>query len=94
MSITTFQTRMLVLGFRVVSIVDGKLVYISEAMLEEALSFVSGCSRCAWTPKLTLDYILDALTRNREPTVYVLPLIAKCTHCGHEIDRATFISVR
>jgi hypothetical protein len=70
-----------------------KVLYIDEAMLTESLSFVSGCSHCAWTPELTLDYILDALTRNRQPTVYVLPRLATCPHCGNEIDRATFISV-
>jgi hypothetical protein len=71
----------------------GRIVFIDEATLSEALSFVSGCSQCALTAELTLDYILDALTRNGPPTVYVLPRIAACPQCGHGIDRATFISV-
>jgi hypothetical protein len=69
------------------------IVFIDEAMLSEALSFVSGCSQCALTPELTLDYILDALTRNRPPTVYMLPRIPACPQCGHDIDRATFIRI-
>jgi hypothetical protein len=69
------------------------IVFIDEATLREALSFVSGCSRCAMTPELTLDYILDALTHSGPPTVYVLPNIAVCPQCGHEIDRATSIRV-
>ena len=71
----------------------GRVVFIDEATLSEALSFVSGCSQCALTPELTLDYILDALTRNGMATVYMLPNVAACPQCGHEIDRATFINV-
>ncbi len=70
-----------------------EIVFINEAMLSEALSFVSGCSQCALTPELKLDYILDALTGNDPPTVYVLPHTAACPQCGRDIDRATFISV-
>ena len=70
------------------------IIFIDEAMLSEALGYISGCSRCAFTPELTLDYILDALTRNCPPTVYVLPRIPACPQCGHEIDRATFIGIR
>ena len=71
----------------------GGVVFIDEATLNEALSFVSGCSQCAWTPELNLEYILDALTRNDPLTVYVLPRTAACPQCGHRIDRETFISV-
>jgi hypothetical protein len=70
-----------------------EIVFIDEPMLREALSFVSGCSQCALTPELRFDYILDALTRNDPPTVYVLPGSPACPQCGQEIDRATFIRV-
>jgi hypothetical protein len=67
------------------------IVFIDEATLSEALSLVSGCSQCALTPELMLDYILDALTQNAPPTVYVLPRTPACPKCGHDIDRTTFI---
>ena len=76
-----------------VSFFSKEIVFIDEATLSEALSFVSGCSQCALTPELRLDYILDALTRNRPPTVFVLPHSAACPQCGHDIDRETFIRV-
>jgi hypothetical protein len=91
----TFQLRIrLILRRRIGDFaMKGKVVFIDEATLTEMLSFVSGCSQCALTPELTLDYILDALTRNGPTTVYLLPRIPTCPHCGHEIDRATFINV-
>jgi len=70
------------------------IVFIDEATLNEALSCVSGCSQCAVDPELTLDYILDVLTRSGPPTVYVLPHIPACPECGHEIDRGTSIGIR
>jgi hypothetical protein len=72
---------------------NDRVVFIDETTLTEALSFISSCSQCALTPELSLDYILDALTRNGPPTVYVLPSLATCPQCGHEIDRSTFVSV-
>jgi hypothetical protein len=73
--------------------VNDSVVFIDETTLTEALSFISACSQCALTPELKLDYILDALTRNDPPTVYVLPRLATCPQCGREIDRETFVSV-
>jgi hypothetical protein len=73
--------------------IERQVVYIDERTLSEVMSFVSGCSRCACTPELTLDYVLDTLTGNGPATVYVLPGLAACSRCGHEIDRATFIRV-
>ena len=72
---------------------NGRVVFINEATLTEALSFISSCSQCALTSELSLDYILDALTRNGPRTVYVLPRFATCPQCGYQIDRTTFISV-
>ena len=72
---------------------NGRVVFINEATLTDALSFISGCSQCVLTPELSLDYVLDELTRNGPPTVYVLPRLATCPQCGHGIDRETFISV-
>jgi hypothetical protein len=69
------------------------IIFIDEVTLNEALSLVTGCSQCALTPELTLDYILDEVTRNGPPTIYVLPRIPSCPQCGHRIDRATFICV-
>jgi hypothetical protein len=68
---------------------NGGIVFIDETTMTEALSFISACRQCALTPDLKLDYILDALTRNDPPIVYVLPRTASRPQCGREIDRNT-----
>ena len=66
-------------------------VFINEAVLSEALGLIHGCQYCDWTPELTFDYLLDALTGCGPPTEYVLCRAAKCPQCGHDIGVETFV---
>jgi len=69
-------------------------VFINETTVSQAESFIDGCEHCAWTPEVTLDYLLDAITDcDPEVTEYVLCRPAECRRCGHEVRPKTFLLI-
>ena len=70
------------------------VVFVDELTLAETESFIEGCQHCVWTPELTFDHVLDAITEcHTAGTDYILCRPARCRSCGHEIDRKTFVHV-
>jgi hypothetical protein len=69
------------------------VVFIDEATLLEAQSFVTGCENCnSEASGSTFDQVLDAIT-GCDPTVteYVICHAAKCPRCFHDVMEKTLV---
>jgi hypothetical protein len=70
------------------------VVFVDEITVAQTESFIAGCQNCAWSPELTFDYVLDAITDSHSAgTDYVLCRPARCRSCGHEVRQKTLVVV-
>jgi len=74
---------------------DINIVLIEEAVLSQALRWVSGCENCAENAFTTFDYVLDAITGyNPTITEYVMWRPGICPHCSGDVTEKTHVAVQ
>ena len=70
------------------------IVLVNDAVMNEALDWISGCESCTDNALIDFDYILDAVTgRDPERTEYIMPVLPQCPHCASKISEKTQIAV-
>jgi hypothetical protein len=74
--------------------VEKPIVAISPKTLLRAERRISGCSNCTDRVSTRFERLLDAITGQRETTMYVLPAQAICPVCHHGVIESTMVLLR